>query len=162
MSARKRLPPARASFAVRIEDRLWRDEKPALQLLRKAARQALEAAGAPPRDVTILLADDATLKALNSRFRGKRKPTNVLSFPSQEPDYLGDIAIAYGTVAREAEAQGKSFAAHAAHLTVHGVLHLMGYDHESAADALVMEALETQILAGLGLRNPYLPRGKAA
>jgi probable rRNA maturation factor len=162
MTIRKRKPPARAAIAIRIEDRLWRDDKSALQLLRKAARRALEAAPAPARDVTILLADDAALEALNSRFRGKRKTTNVLSFPSEEAGYLGDIAIAYGTVAREAEAQGKSFAAHAAHLAVHGVLHLMAYDHEKEADALVMEALETEILAGLGLRNPYLPRGKAA
>ena len=162
MTARKAKRAPRANLHLRIEDGAWRDDKDALQLLRKAARRALAAAAPEARELTILLADDAALKALNSRFRGKRKPTNVLSFPSEDPAYLGDIAIAHETVAREAKAQDKSFAAHAAHLAVHGVLHLVGYDHESAADALAMETLETQILAGLGLRNPYSPRGKAA
>ncbi len=161
MTQRKSSKPRRAAITLRIEDAHWRGDNTVPQLVRKAARRALDAVGAH-RDVTILLADDVRLKALNSQFRGKRKATNVLSFPSDAPGYLGDIAIAYGTVAREAAEQHKRFADHAAHLAVHGVLHLAGHDHETEADALAMETLETQILAGLGLRNPYLPRGKAA
>jgi probable rRNA maturation factor len=92
---------------------------------------------------------------LNTHFRGKNKPTNVLSFPSSDPAYLGDIAIAYGVVAREAKAQKKRIKAHAAHLAVHGVLHLLGFDHEIETDAVVMEGLETRILATLGLADPY-------
>jgi probable rRNA maturation factor len=125
--------------------------------LKKAVRAALLAAGGK-KDVslTILFGDDARLKALNRDFRGKNKPTNVLSFPAGPGPYLGDIAIAYGVAAREARAQGKRFADHAAHLVVHGVLHLLGFDHERAADAKVMEQLEAKILARLGIADPYL------
>ena len=84
--------------------------------------------------LTILLTDDARLQSLNLDFRGKDKPTNVLSFPAEGP-YLGDIAVAFGVTAREAKAAGKPFAAHATHLVVHGVLHLLGYDHERAREA---------------------------
>ena len=161
MTQRKPSAPRRATITLRIEDPHWRGGKTVAQSVRKAARRALDSVGACG-DITILLTDDVRLKALNRQFRGKRKATNVLSFPCREPGYLGDIAVAYGTVAREAEEQHKSFSDHAVHLAVHGVLHLAGYDHESEADALAMETLETQILARLGLRNPYLPRGKAA
>ena len=94
---------------------------------------------------------------LNRDFRGKDKPTNVLSFPAPaNPEgHLGDIAIAYGVTAREAETAGKSLADHATHLAVHGVLHLLGYDHETDAEAEVMEPLEDAILAELGIADPY-------
>ena len=107
--------------------------------------------------LTILLADDAALRRLNREFRGKDKPTNVLSFPAApNPEgHLGDIAIAYGVTAREAAEGGKSFADHATHLAVHGVLHLLGYDHETEAEAAIMEPLETAILAELGIADPY-------
>ena len=115
----------------------------------------------PPRkgeeSMTILLTDDATIQDLNARFRGKDAITNVLSFPAPSiaRPHLGDIALAYGVCVQEAEAQGKPLAHHLMHLTAHGVLHLLGYDHESDVDAEEMEALEREILAGLGVPDPY-------
>jgi probable rRNA maturation factor len=108
-------------------------------------------------DVTILLADDQTVKDLNARFRGKDAPTNVLSFPAPATarPHLGDLVLAYGVCEREAAAQGKQLSDHLTHLTAHGVLHLLGYDHETDADAEVMEGLERSILAGLGVIDPY-------
>jgi len=100
------------------------------------------------------LADDRKLQALNRDFRGKDKPTNVLSFPGLE-GHGGDIAIAYGVTAKEAKAAAKNFADHASHLVVHGVLHLAGYDHERPKDARVMEPLEARILKRLGIADPY-------
>ena len=105
-------------------------------------------------DFTILLTSDKALRALNRAFRGKDKPTNVLSFPSGG-EYAGDIAIAHGVTACEAKAAGKRFADHAAHLAVHGVLHLAGHDHVRPKDAKVMEPLEVKILALLGIADPY-------
>lgn len=107
--------------------------------------------------VTVLLADDETLQDLNARFRGKDTPTNVLSFPaapSARP-HLGDVALGFGTCEREANEQNKPLCAHLTHLVAHGVLHLVGYDHEIEAEAEVMETLEREILAGLGLPDPY-------
>ena len=157
---KRRKPPA---ITLLVEESLWRRRKPALVLLRRAARLALaeHRTGRSPVQLTILLGDDARLKALNRQFRGKNKPTNVLSFPGEGP-YLGDIALAYGTIAREARAQGKSFAAHAAHLAAHGVLHLIGFDHETPEEAEAMESLETALVARLGISDPYAPRRKAA
>ncbi|HEX6860316.1 MAG TPA: rRNA maturation RNase YbeY [Caulobacteraceae bacterium] len=105
----------------------------------------------------ILLTDDETVRELNGRFRGKDKPTNVLSFPAIEnPEgFIGDIALAFETCAREADEQGKPLAHHLQHLVAHGVLHLVGYDHESDAQAQAMEALEREILSGLGVPDPY-------
>ncbi|MBS0469965.1 MAG: rRNA maturation RNase YbeY [Proteobacteria bacterium] len=107
--------------------------------------------------LTLLLTDDARLRALNRDFRGKDKPTNVLSFPAQEnaERYLGDVAIAFGVAQREAKAGSKTLLAHATHLTVHGVLHLLGFDHVRPRDASAMEPLETRILAELGIADPY-------
>lgn len=109
----------------------------------------------------ILLADDATLQRLNADFRAKDKPTNVLSFPAiplpgiAQADNLGDIALAFETCAREAEEEGKALSHHMMHLVVHGILHLLGYDHETDAEADVMEAREVAILATLGIADPY-------
>lgn len=138
----------------RIEEPQWR--KADLALLRRAARQAL-AAGGRNGDMTILLTDDGRVQTLNSRFRGKAQPTNVLSFPAVSPTqgYLGDIVIAYGVTAAEARSAGKTLSAHAAHLVVHGILHLLGYDHTRAREAQVMEHLETSILDRLKIANPY-------
>ena len=139
-----------------VETAAWRGHRGLLPRLEAAAAAAARAAKIPARRrLTILLADDARLKTLNHDFRGKKKPTNVLSFPSQEADYAGDIALAYGVTKAEANKAGKTFAAHATHLVVHGVLHLAGYDHMTDREAGVMEPLETRILAKLGIANPY-------
>jgi len=143
-------------IAVIVEEPLWRKMgKDFSAALRRAARAALDAADAPSGTLTILLADDAKLEALNTQFRKKNKPTNVLSFPAAEDGYLGDVAIAYGVTAREARESGKSIHDHAVHLAVHGALHLLGYDHESAREARIMEPLEIAILAKLGIADPY-------
>ena len=109
--------------------------------------------------VALALADDAMVRDLNARFRNQDKPTNVLSFPSGEepgPDaQLGDVILAVETLRREARAEGKPAADHFTHLVIHGILHLLGYDHESAEDAARMEQLETTILAGLDIDDPY-------
>ena len=120
-------------------------------------REACVRAPALNGSVALLLADDAALQALNRRFRGRAAPTNVLSFPSgaSAPDFLGDIAVSYETCDREAREKGASFADHAAHLVVHGLLHLAGFDHENDRDALAMEALEAEILGALGVADPY-------
>jgi len=105
-------------------------------------------------ELSVVLADDGFVQNLNRDYRDKDKPTNVLSFPQDSP-MLGDVVLAYETVKREAEEQDKAFEDHAAHLLVHGVLHLLGYDHENDEDAEEMEALEVEILNGLGIANPY-------
>lgn len=110
--------------------------------------------------VSLLLGDDFRITELNRQFRGKDGPTNVLSFPPAEvgeggEGFLGDIALAAETIAVEAEFQGKRFEHHAAHLVVHGFLHLLGYDHENPADAETMEARERAILISLGIEDPY-------
>jgi probable rRNA maturation factor len=110
--------------------------------------------------VSLLLGDDAALADLNQRFRGQVGPTNVLSFPpvrGQEGDsgFFGDIALAAETIAEQANFQGKRFDHHAAHLAVHGFLHLLGYDHDRPADAEAMEARERAILASIGIADPY-------
>lgn len=115
----------------------------------------------PGTALTVSLSDDANVAELNERFRGKPKPTNVLSFPpgpASPPDQLGDIVLALETVTREALEQDISQIDHVRHLVVHGVLHLIGYDHETADDAEEMEALEVKILEHLGVDNPYRDR----
>ena len=120
------------------------------------------AASADAAEVAIVLTDDSGIRTLNRDWRGLDKPTNVLSFPAaqtpsrgEEPRMLGDIAIAYETTQREAEDENKPFSHHLSHLAVHGFLHLVGYDHETDADAERMESLERKILAGLGVPDPY-------
>jgi probable rRNA maturation factor len=151
---------ARAAPAVTfvIEDEGWRDDPSTLRLIRRAARLALDHPPRRSRAATILLTGDVRLRELNHQFRGKDKPTNVLSFTADDPGYWGDIAIAWGVVKREAKEQGKSVPAHAAHLTVHGLLHLKGYDHAKVSDRTSMERLEILILSRLGLADPYKPR----
>jgi len=132
---------------------LWKGHEEALSKALACAAQMEGAAG----EVSLMLGDDATITALNRDFRGKDRPTNVLSFPPGEgaPGFLGDIALAAETILAEAEFQGKSFDAHAAHLVVHGFLHLLGYDHEIESEAEAMEARERAILAELGIADPY-------
>ncbi len=156
-----------------IEDPRWQEA--GLETLAETAAQAtLAHLGLDPSDweIAVLACDDARIATLNGDFREKPTPTNVLSWPSEErapdtpgaaPDLpapgqdpeLGDIAIAYDTCAREAAEQGKPFADHVTHLIVHGVLHLLGYDHIRDEDATLMEATEVAILGKLGLPDPY-------
>ena len=148
-----------------VEDGLW-GRIPELEgLTQRAAAAAFDAAGFDGSNhvVTILFTDDDAMKALNTEWRGKASPTNVLSFlapddlpiPSGEDRPLGDIVLASGVVAREASEQGKSLPDHVAHLIVHGILHLLGHDHEDDDEADRMEHLETEILKGLGISDPY-------
>ena len=152
--------PARKAPAIAfvVEDERWRTDPATLKLIRRAARLALSHPPAGARTLTILLADNRRLRELNRRFRAKDKPTNVLSFASSDPRYWGDVAIAFGVVAREARVQRKTVPAHAAHLAVHGILHLKGYDHAKDSEQVAMEAAETDILSRLGLPDPYAPR----
>jgi probable rRNA maturation factor len=142
---------------VEIEDEAWTRALPTAEAVVIQAATAALAKGVGISEITVLLTDDAAVQDLNARFRGKDRPTNVLSFPAPETarPHLGDVALAYGVCAAEAADQGKTLAAHLAHLTAHGVLHLIGYDHETEAEAEAMEGLERAILAGLGLPDPY-------
>lgn len=112
-------------------------------------------------EVSLLFTDDSHIRAINSKFRGQAKPTNVLSFPQQEADcdvfgpYLGDIVLAFETIFREAALEKKDFKHHLQHLLVHGFLHLVGYDHETDDEAVAMESLETDILRDLEIDDPY-------
>jgi probable rRNA maturation factor len=110
---------------------------------------------AKPVEFSLNLSDDEELQALNREFLGKDKPTNVLSFPSEEAQYIGDIAISFSRIAEEANEQHKEFKNHYAHMIVHAILHLMGYDHKTENEASVMEAKEILALDELGIKNPY-------
>jgi probable rRNA maturation factor len=186
----------KVSLDISVSSRLWRELPRARAIARETIAAAAESAGPGidrPEgraslqtpyggDVSLRLADDAALRALNSRWRGIDKPTNVLSFPSAGPAFpaarsgppgaapkgvrkdarlatgygaLGDIALAFETLAREAGELGVPLADHYRHLVAHGFLHLIGYDHETDAEAERMEALETRILARLGAADPY-------
>lgn len=165
------------AIAIAVEADGWVRALPdAPALVAQAARMALEGACPllpPGAVVSVLLSDDRTVQDLNRAWRGQDKPTNVLSFPATAtragetpraefagvPLELGDIALALETCEREAASGGKPLDHHVAHLTVHGVLHLLGYDHIDDADAERMEALETAILARLGVADPYLRTG---
>lgn len=159
-----------------IEDDRW--EAAGLEAMADRAAAAVLAhlaVDADQAEISLLACDDARIAVLNAEFRDKPTPTNVLSWPAEdlapespgeapfppEPDFdgslpLGDIAIAWDTCAREAEAADKPMTDHVTHLLVHGLLHLLGYDHVHDADAKRMEALEVEILGGLGLTNPYI------
>ncbi len=138
-----------------MEDEAWREVAEVETLVTSAAEAALE--DRTSGDLAVLLTDDQAVRDLNSRFRGKAAPTNVLSFPASQTahPHLGDIALAHGVCAAEAAAQGKRLADHLSHLVVHGVLHLLGYDHEADAPAAAMEAMERDILSRLGVADPY-------
>jgi probable rRNA maturation factor len=136
-------------------------------LARRAARAAVHRASPKlgAAEVSLVLADDRFVARLNRTWRHKRGPTNVLSFPCRisdarrrarrEPELLGDVVVAYESVAREAGRSGRPLADHFAHLVVHGVLHLFGHDHEGEAEARIMQALEAAALAELGIDDPY-------
>lgn len=142
------------------DDGNWSALSDAQTLIEEAAAAVAEELGgnAGSGMVAVALSSDASVEVLNGQFRGKPKPTNVLSFPAGEggPDgFIGDVILAAETVRREADEQGVPLAHHVQHLVVHGILHLLGYDHISAADAERMEAIEISILSKLGVANPY-------
>lgn len=148
---------------IEVEDDAWTAALPdAEAVVSRAAEAALKAGstGLDPAEVTVLLADDATVADLNIRFRDKPGATNVLSFPAPESarPHLGDLALAFGVCSTEAQAQGKPLANHLSHLVAHGVLHLLGWDHQSDDEAEAMERLEREILAGLAIPDPYSPQ----
>lgn len=141
---------------IEVEAEAWTGALPETEAV--VERAALAALGKVEGDIVVLLTDDESVRELNGRFRDKDRPTNVLSFPAPEnaAPHLGDIVLAYGVCATEAEAQGKTLADHLSHLVVHGVLHLLGRDHEDDAEAEEMEAEEREILAQIGVADPYL------
>jgi probable rRNA maturation factor len=151
---------------VLTESPQWDAEPGAEMTVRRAIVQAaaVEGTADPAAEVSVLLCDDAVIAALNARWRGRDEPTNVLSFPAPPagdpaaPAHLGDIAIACETVVREARDQNLPVAQHLAHLAVHGFLHLLGYDHVTDDEAERMERLEREILASLGIPDPYVCR----
>ncbi len=157
---------AAPKIIVSVEDGAWKKALPnAEQIARTAAILALDGIEQAGRmEMGIALANDAAIRELNRTWRGQDKPTNVLSFPGDTetdlldaPILLGDVVVAFETVAREVDQDhmAASLADHLAHLVVHGVLHLLGYDHEIDAEAEEMEQLETELLAQLGIPNPY-------
>jgi probable rRNA maturation factor len=159
--------PDRLDIEVMRRAEVWDRSGVSDGALSLAALAAFEAARPPHRsssyEVSIVLTDDAEIRALNRTWRGKDAPTNVLSFPAGEPfgDIpgepcpLGDVILGGETVIAEAEAKGISSADHASHLVVHGMLHLLGYDHDGDEEATRMETLETKVLACLGIADPY-------
>jgi probable rRNA maturation factor len=150
----------------------WQDQPDAEAVILRAINAAAEMADADVGDaeIAVMLTDDAGIRTLNSNWRGIDKPTNVLSFPAlqptgqREPDdaprMLGDIAIAYQTMREEADQEQKPFEHHLSHLAVHGFLHLIGHDHETDDEAEAMETLEQEILAQLGIPDPYAERDR--
>lgn len=156
-----------AHVDVTIEPDAWAAGLPdAEALVRRAAQAVLDAAPDVPAnaELSILLSDDANVRRLNRDYRGSDSATNVLAFangggPGGGPVLLGDVVIAFETTAREAEEQNKPLSGHVSHLLVHGVLHLLGYGHDEADAANLMEDLERTILASLGIPDPYAERG---
>jgi probable rRNA maturation factor len=147
----------------------WQTEPEAEAVIHRAINVAAEIADADvgEAELAVMLTDDAGIRTLNNNWRGIDKPTNVLSFPALQPTagapadaprMLGDIAIAYETTRKEADDEEKPFDHHLSHLAVHGFLHLIGYDHEKDDDAEAMEGLEREILAQLGIPDPYTDR----
>jgi probable rRNA maturation factor len=148
----------------------WQSEPEAEAVIQRAVAVAAEAVDADVGDaeLAVMLTDDFGIRTLNSNWRGIDKPTNVLSFPALQPTapsrpgdaprMLGDIAIAYETMRQEADDEQKPFDHHLSHLAVHGFLHLIGYDHEIDGEAEAMEAMEQEILAQLGIPDPYADR----
>jgi probable rRNA maturation factor len=174
--------PSNLEIGYSLEAGAWEDTLSDPQTLVEAAAQAAFAAAeipdalagalatGRPAEMSLVLADDAIVQTLNRDYRDKDRPTNVLSFALLDdtddtdgvlaaeagmPILIGDVVLAYETVLREAGEQGKSFKDHVTHLVIHGVLHLLGYDHETDSDADRMERLETSILARLGIADPY-------
>jgi probable rRNA maturation factor len=161
-------PRAKLKVDVLVESGLWRQPANVRSVVRRAVAQAAAAQSTSATELAIVLTDDSAIRQLNQLWRGIDAATNVLSFPApapakqaaDEPPHLGDIVLAYETIAREARAEGKPLTHHIAHLAVHGYLHLLGYDHERSKDAEAMQAAERKILRRLAIPDPYR-RGSA-
>jgi len=166
--------PAEPSIEITIivDKPCWEKPLPHWEsLILPAARETLrQLKWIKSSEINIVLSDDAAIQELNKNYRGLNKPTNVLSFPSLEPEevssvyksakeeipiVLGDVILAFETIRQESLDQKKSFEKHLVHLAVHGILHLLGFDHEKDEDAVIMESLEIQILSSLMIPNPY-------
>ena len=164
---RKTAPKRRSaapSIDIQVASPLWQAQPLTEQTVREAIAAAAAALSTADGEVSILLTDDSAIRALNRDWRGIDKPTNVLSFPAAKTTatagakMLGDIVIAYETLARECDDEDRVFLHHLAHLTVHGFLHLIGYDHQTDAQADAMEGLESKIMTRMKMPDPYLAR----
>lgn len=159
------IAPSRRAAApaidIQTQSPLWDAQPLAAQTVRDAIAAAAAELATPDGEVSIVLTDDTSIQKLNREWRGIDKPTNVLSFPAATlglqgpPRLLGDVIIAYETLAREAAEEAKPFLHHLAHIAVHGHLHLLGYDHRTDSEAGAMEALERDILSRLRIADPY-------
>jgi len=155
-------PRARAAalkIDVLVESDLWQDAAKVKSIVRRAVAQAAAMQSTRGAELAIVLTDDSTIRLLNREWRSIDAATNVLSFPAKSaggaPPLIGDIVLAYETIAREARTERKPFAHHLAHLAVHGYLHLLGYDHERNEDAEAMEQVERDVLRRLSIPDPY-------
>ncbi len=150
---------------VLVESDLWNRSEDAEPTVRRAITEAAATLSTPGAELAIVLTDDSAIRLLNRTWRGMDAATNVLSFSTGrtggDPLLIGDVVLAYETVAAEALAEGKPLAHHVAHLAVHGFLHLLGYDHEGKKDAEAMERLERDILQRLAIPDPYRPAARA-
>jgi len=154
---RARLP----TVEIQVQSLLWNKAPRAQQTVREAIAAAAALLSTAGGEVSIVLTGDSDMKRLNKKWRGIDRPTNVLSFPAAkagDTGMLGDIVIAYETVRRECDDEGKDFLHHLAHLAAHGFLHLLGHDHATDRQAEAMEALESKIMARMKLPDPYLVR----
>ena len=158
-SERRTSPP---HIDIQVQSPLWNAQPLAEQTIRDAISAAAGALSTESGEVSILLTDDSEIARLNRDWRGIDKPTNVLSFPAsrvgQGDKLLGDIVIAYETLERESTDESRDFLHHLAHLAVHGFLHLIGFDHETDAQAEEMEGLESRIMMRLNMPDPYVAR----
>jgi probable rRNA maturation factor len=164
MTMASKLRTSAPSIDIKVDSPLWDREPSAEQTVRGAIAAAASALATTDGEVSVVLTDDAGIKALNRDWRKIDKPTNVLSFPAAKiqgagaAKLLGDIVIAYETLKRECDDESRIFLHHLAHLTVHGFLHLIGYDHQNDSDADKMEGLESRIMSVLKMPDPYLAR----
>lgn len=159
--------PAQAALKIDVvvESVLWKRNDGVKSAARRAVTKAADVLSTPSSELAIVLTDDSTIRLLNRDWRGVDAPTNVLSFPAERaggaPPFIGDIVLAYETIATEAAAERKPLAHHVAHLAVHGFLHLLGYDHVREKDAQTMEAVERDILHRLRIPDPYRSAAQA-